>query len=81
MLQEFQEKIKPTGADSPLQNGQVEKCNEVVGTVTRMLLYGAQLPAKCWSVAVVHAVYLMNRRVHSVIDTTSFKAWGDENQI
>ncbi len=69
--------VEPTGADSPLQNGQVERYNDTVATVTRTLLYGANLPAKYWSVAAVHAIYLMNRRVHSAINTP-YEAWYDE---
>jgi hypothetical protein len=78
MLEEFQYKVEPTGADSPSQNGQVEKYNDTVATIVRTLLYGANLPAKYWSVAATHAVYLMNRRVHSAIGTTPYEAWWDE---
>jgi hypothetical protein len=78
MLTEFQYKVEPTGADSPSQNGQVERYNETVATIVRTLLYGSHLPAKFWSVAAVHAVYLMNRRVHSSIGITPYEAWWDE---
>jgi hypothetical protein len=61
MLKDFQYKVEPTGADSPSQNGQVERYNEIIATIVRTLLYGSQLPAKFWSVAAIHAVYLMNR--------------------
>jgi hypothetical protein len=71
----FQYKVEPTGADSPSQNGQVEHYNDTVATIVRTLLYGANLPAKYWSVAAVHAVYLMNRRVHNVIGMTPYEAW------
>jgi hypothetical protein len=54
MLKEFQYKVEPTGANSPSQNAQVERYNETVATIVRTLLYGSQLPAKFWSVAVVH---------------------------
>jgi hypothetical protein len=75
MLEEFQYKVKPTGADSPSQNGQVERYNDTIATIIRTLLYGANLPAKYWSVAAVHAVYLLNRRVHSGLGKTPYKAW------
>jgi hypothetical protein len=78
MLKDFQYKVEPTGADSPSQNGQVERYNETVATIVRTLLYGSQLPAKFWSVAAIHAVYLMNRRVHSSIGTTPYEAWWDD---
>jgi hypothetical protein len=75
MLKEFQYVVEPTSADCPSQNGQVERYNQTLATITRTLLYGAQLPARYWSVAAVHAVYLMNRRVHSTIHKTPFEAW------
>ena len=67
VLKEFQYYVEPTGADSPSQNGQVENYNKTLGTIVRTLLYGSQLPAKYWSAAATHAVYLMNRRYHSTI--------------
>jgi hypothetical protein len=45
--------------------------------MVRTLLYGANLPAKYWSAAAVHATYLMNRRVHSTIQMTPYEAWWD----
>lgn len=47
-------------------------------TSVRTLLYRANLPAKYWSVAAVHAVYLMNRRVHKTIGTKPYEAWYEE---
>jgi hypothetical protein len=70
-------KVEPTGADSPEQNGQVERYNQTLATIVRTLLYGAHLPAKYWSAAATHAVYLMNRRVHSAIGMTPYEAWWD----
>lgn len=78
VLQEFQYKVEPTGTDSPSQNGQVERYNDTVATIVRTLLYGANLPAKYWSVAAIHAVYLMNRRVHKSIGITPYQAWWDD---
>jgi hypothetical protein len=72
MLTEFQYKVEPTGANSPSQNGQVERYNNTIATIIRTLLYGANLPAKYWSVAAVHAVCLLNRRVHSAIGRTPY---------
>jgi KUP system potassium uptake protein len=77
MLKDYQYVIEPTGADSPSQNGQVERYNHTLATIVRTLLYGANLPAKYWSVAAVHAVYLMNRRVHSALHMTPYEAWWD----
>jgi hypothetical protein len=80
MLEEFNYLVEPTGADSPSQNGQVERFNDTIATIIRALLYGANLPAKSkyWSVVAVHAVYLLNCRVHSVLETTQYEAWWDQ---
>jgi len=78
LLEDHQYYVEPTGADSPSQNGQVENYNKTLGTVVRTLLYGANLPAKYWSAAATHAVYLMNRRFHSTIKKTPYEAWWDE---
>ena len=75
--QEFREKVlefhytcEPTGADTPEQNGGVERCNDTLDTMTRSLLYGAALPAKYWSVVIVHAAYLLNRQCHTATKRT-----------
>jgi hypothetical protein len=60
MLEEFLYKVEPTVADSPSQNGQVERYNNTIATVIHTLQYGANLLARNLSVAAVHAVYLMN---------------------
>jgi hypothetical protein len=64
-LTEFGYKVEPTGANSPSQNGQAEKWNNTFAVTTRALLYGAALEPKYWSVALLYAVYLHNRWVHS----------------
>jgi hypothetical protein len=74
MLKNFNYIIKPMGADSPSQNGGV--CfNQTLGTMTRCLLYGASLPATYWAYALVHAVYLLNRLIHSRTKRTPYKVW------
>eukprot|EP00804_Cyclotella_cryptica_P024685 CCRYP_001671-RA/>CCRYP_001671-RA protein AED:0.29 eAED:-0.05 QI:0/0/0/0.33/1/1/3/0/660 len=77
VLKEHRYVVEPTGADSPSQNGQAERYNETIATITRTLLYGADLTAQYWSAAAVHAVYLMNRRPHSAIGRTPYEAWWD----
>ena len=67
--------VEPTGADSPNQNKQVEKYNDILAITVRVLLYGSGLPAHFWSAALLHAVYLHNRRVHKSILMTPFEAW------
>jgi hypothetical protein len=60
-LAEFNYKVKPTGADSPSQNGQAEKWIDTFAVTTRALLYGPRLSAKYWLAALLHAAYLHNR--------------------
>ncbi len=74
-LTEFGYKVKPTGADSPSQNGQAEKWNDIFAVTTRALLYCAALEPKYWSAALLHAAYLHNRCVHSRTGITSFEGW------
>jgi hypothetical protein len=73
LLRDFWYTLEPTGADSPSQNGAVEIYNDKFGIRTRSLLYGAGLPAKYWSAALVHAVYLHNCLVHSATSCTPFE--------
>ena len=73
-LKEHRYVVEPTGADSPSQNGQAERFNETIATITRTLLYGADLTARYWSAVALHAVYIMNRRPHSAIGKTPFEA-------
>jgi hypothetical protein len=75
MLKNFNYLIEPTGADSPSQNGGVERFNQTLATMTRCLLYGLSLPAMYWSYASVHAVYLLNCLVHSHTKGTSHEVW------
>jgi hypothetical protein len=67
--------VEPTGADSPDQNKGAEKWNDTFGVTVRVLLYGSGLPAMFWSAALLHAVYLHNRRVHKSTLMTPFEAW------
>ena len=67
--------FEPTGADSPSQNGGVETYNDKLAVWTRTLLYGANLPAMYWSAALLHAVYLNNRLVHTVAKKMPFEGF------
>jgi hypothetical protein len=67
--------VESTGADSPSQNGGVERWNGSLATTVRALLYGAGLPAQYWSGALTHASYLHNRRVHMVTRCTPYEMW------
>ena len=67
--------VEPTGADSPSQNGGAERWNGSMATTVRALLYGAGLPPKYWSAALLHAMYLHNCRVHVDTRMTPYEAW------
>jgi hypothetical protein len=78
LLRDFRYRLEPTGADSPSQNGAVKIYNDKFGIRTRSLLYGSGLPAKYWSVALVHSVYLHNRLVHSATGSTPFETYNNQ---
>ncbi len=75
LLRKHKYVVEPTGADSPSQNGAVEIYNAKLAVRTRTLLFGSGLPAKYWSSALVHAVYLHNRLVHTVTWVTPFESF------
>jgi hypothetical protein len=75
MLNKFGYVVEPTGADSPSQNGGAEIYNYTLAVKVRTLLYGSGLPAKFWSAALLHAVYLHNRLVHSATNKTPYEGW------
>jgi hypothetical protein len=75
MLNTFSYVVESTGADSPFQNGGAEIYNNTLAVKTRMLLYGAGLPAKFWSIALLHSIYLHNRLVHSATNKTPYEGW------
>ncbi len=75
VLAEFGFVVKPTGADSPSQNGGTESYNHILAVKVRTLLYGTGLPACFWSAALLHAVYLHNCLVHSATVRTPYEGW------
>jgi hypothetical protein len=75
LLRDFHYTLEPTCADSPSQNGAVEIYNDKFAVRTRTLLYGSGLPAKFWSAALLHSVYLHNRLVHSKTKATPFERY------
>jgi hypothetical protein len=75
MLKDFGCMVEPTGADSPSQNGGAEIYNNTLAVKVRTLLYGAGLPAKFWSAALLHAVYLYNQLVLLATHKTPYKGW------
>ena len=74
-LFKFGDVIESIGADSPSQNGGVERYNDTLAVKVRTLLFGAGLPARFWSAALLHAVYLHNRLVHSAMRQTPYEGW------
>ena len=74
ILQNQKYVLEPTGADSPSQNGAAEIYNAKLAVRARTLLFGSGLPAKFWSSALIHTVYLHNRLVHTVTWKTPFEA-------
>jgi hypothetical protein len=75
LLRDYHYTLETTGADSPSQNGAVEIYNDKFAVRTRTLLYGSGLPAKFWSAALLHSVYLHNRLVHSETKVTPFERY------
>jgi hypothetical protein len=75
LLRDFHYIVKPTGSDSPSQNGAIEIYNDKFGIRTCALLYGSGLPAKFWSSALLHLVYLHNQLVHSSTKKTPFQGY------
>ncbi len=75
MMEESSYTVEPTGADRPSQNGGAEIYNRTLAVKVHTLLYGSGLPAKFWSAALLHSVYLHNRLVHSAVGTTPYEAW------
>ena len=75
LLRKYNYVVEPTGTDSPSQNGAVEIYNAKLAVRTRTLLFGSGFPAKYWSSALVHAVYLHNRLVHTVTKMTPFESF------
>jgi hypothetical protein len=58
-----------------LQNGAVESYNGKLAVCIQTLLFGLGLPAKYWSSALIHSVYLHNWLVHTVMRKTLFEAY------
>jgi hypothetical protein len=75
LLWDFHYTLEPTGVDSPSQNGAVEVYNDKFAVRTRTLLYGSGLPAKFWSAALLHSVYLRNCLVHTKTKVTPFEGY------
>ncbi len=62
-------------AGSSSQNGGTEIYNNTLAVKVQTLIYGSRLPAKFWSTALLHTIYLHNWLVHSAINKTPYKAW------
>ncbi len=75
LLRKHKYVVEPTGPDSPSQNGAVKIYNAKLAVRTQTLLFGSGLPAKYWSLALIHLVYLHNWLVHTVTCQTPFKTY------
>ncbi len=75
VLRQFHYTLKPTGADSPSQNGAVNFYNDKFAVGTRTLLFGSGLSAEYWSAALLHSVYLQNQLVHLETKKTPFEGY------
>jgi hypothetical protein len=75
LLRDHHYTLEFTGSDSLSQNGAAEIYNDKFGIKTRTLLYGSGLPAKYWSVALCHSVYLHNQLVHYKMKKTPFEGY------
>jgi hypothetical protein len=64
-----------TGSNSPLKNDVVEVYNNKLAMLVHTLLYRSGLPAKYWSSALQHAVYLHNCLVHTVTWKTQIQGY------
>jgi hypothetical protein len=75
MLKDCGYVVERTGANSPSQNGSTEIFNNTLAVKGQTLLYGSGLPAKFWSSALLHSVFLQNHLVHSATNRTPYEAW------
>jgi hypothetical protein len=73
LLCNFNYVVKPTGTDSPSQNGAIEIYNGHIAIKVWTLLYISGLHHKFWSAALLYRVYLHNHLVHSVMRKNPFK--------
>ena len=67
--------MEPTDTDSLSQNGGVKRYNDTMAGSVCALLYGASLSAEYWSAALLHSVYLHNRKVSQTTAQTPFEGW------
>ena len=70
--------MEPTAPDAPFQNGRVENPNGTLAKTVRCLLYNAGLGPEFWSFALLHAVYLKNRKPHSATNQVPLTAYSGQ---
>jgi hypothetical protein len=75
LLRDFHYTLELTGVDSPSQTGAVGVYYDKFAVCTRNLLYGSSLPAKFWSAALLHSVYLHNQLVHTNTKVPPFEGY------
>jgi len=70
--------MEPTAPDAPFQNGRVENPNGTLAKTVRCLLYNAGLGPEFWSFALLHAVYLKNRKPHCTTNEVPLTAYSGQ---
>ena len=65
--------VEPAGADTPSKNGGIETWNGTFAVTVWEFLYGAGLMDQYWSVALVQALFLHHRQVHSRTKRTPYE--------
>ena len=66
--------ITMTGARAVAQNAYAKSQNKYVANMMMCLLHAADLGSKCWSFALIHAVFINNRIPHTFINMAPYKA-------
>ncbi len=75
VLQKHYYTVKSSRANSPSQNGAVEIYNDKLAIWVRSLLFGLGLPAKYWSAALQHGVYIHTHLIHTITKQTPMEGF------
>jgi transposase InsO family protein len=67
--------LETTGTDAPNQNGLAERPNRTLAIMVWCMLHAAGLSPLYWTYALMHAIYVYNRRQHFAIAKTPYEAY------
>ena len=67
--------LEKTATDTSSQNGLAERPHRTLGTMTRCLLYSAEMPIYFWADAIVYAAYIYNRLYHETLGAVPYTSW------